>query len=77
MKGECDMTWITKTPYKPIHQCSWPDLEVEKSVGAGSVWECDECERRFIVVEYEGVLMWVRATGGALKLRQLMEDGVA
>lgn len=67
------MSWITKTPYEAPHQCEWPDLVVNEEAGAGSVWECDGCEKRWLIVEYEGELMWVRATGGALRLKRLKE----
>lgn len=44
------MPWVKKLPIPPPpHRCSRPDpSEVARLFGAGSVWKCDDCGKRWV-----------------------------
>ena len=53
------MGWIDKRPlpHRPLpHRCELPG----DSVGLGSVWECDDCGRRFVRLTFGAIGWWAR-----------------
>ena len=47
------MGWIKQEPYLHPHiYCKQPDFR--KDFGVGSVWQCDKCNRKWVVNSIDG-----------------------
>lgn len=57
------MGWIEKKPLSNDHVCDKPKIRrFTEEIGPGSLWECDECGARWMLVEgTAGPPVWIYA----------------